>query len=382
MLAAASCVLVAACAGTTDADVSSSGDATTIASTAPAPSTTGVPQTTIPPAGTGDGDPVTIAFGGDIHYEGSLATTLAKAPDTMLAGVGDALATADLAVVNLETAVTSGGQRQEKAFAFSAPPEAFDSLRAGGADVISMANDHGMDYGPSGLAQTMQAVAEKSAPVIGIGNNESEAYRPFTAEVKGQRISVIAATQVLDSSLVAAWTATPTQGGVSSAKRIDRLVQAVTEARGQSDTVVVFLHWGTDKTLCPNTAQIDLAEKLVAAGADIVAGGHSHRVQGGGYLGDSYVHYGLGNLQFKAGSADARESGVLVVTVTGRRVDAAEWRPARIGADYLPVLETGTGAEASVARWNGRRDCTGLSGTAASAPSTTAPSTTATSPGA
>src|SRR5262245_47549444 len=76
----------AACAGTSDADVFTGTGLTT--TTAPGPATTGVPQTTIVPPGRGQGQPVTIAFGGDIHYDGTLATTLQQAPDTMLAGVG------------------------------------------------------------------------------------------------------------------------------------------------------------------------------------------------------------------------------------------------------------------------------------------------------
>ena len=96
--------------------------------------------------------------------------------------------------------------------------------------------------------------------------------------IKGQRIAVIGATQVLDDNLITAWTATDTQAGLASAKEVPRLVAAVQAARATNDTVVVFLHWGVEKQTCPSASQQELARTLVDAGADIVVGGHAHRL--------------------------------------------------------------------------------------------------------
>src|SRR5690242_8503615 len=102
-------LLVAACAGTTDADVTTAGgsSSTTVAGGATkGPTTTGLPQTTIPPPGsTGNGQPVTLAFGGDVNYDGTLLDTLRQSPGTMLAGVKSVIDGADLTVVNLETSI-------------------------------------------------------------------------------------------------------------------------------------------------------------------------------------------------------------------------------------------------------------------------------------
>src|SRR5690606_4017424 len=112
-------------------------------------------------------------------------------------------------------------------------------------------------------------------------------------DVRGHRIAVLAATQVLDSHLIEEWTAGPGKPGLASAKRVDRLVEAVRAAAAGADTVVVFLHWGIETHTCPAPRQQELAHALVEAGADIVVGGHAHRLQGGGRLGDAVVHYGL-----------------------------------------------------------------------------------------
>jgi len=316
----------------------------------------------------GSGEPVTLIFGGDIHFDGPLAQRLASDPAAILGGLQPLVSEADIAVVNLETAIGSGGDKAAKAFNFRAPPTAFGALTDAGVDVIAMANNHALDYGQSGLTETLNAAAALGAPIIGIGRNEAEALAPARFEVKGQRIAVINATDVLDANLMASWTATPDHPGVASAKRVDSLVAAVRAARSDSDTVVVFLHWGTEKTFCANDSQRSLAPKLVEAGADIIVGGHAHRVLGGGFLGHSFVGYGLGNLVFKTSSADARETGLMRITATGRRIDAAEWVPAQIGADFVPKLRVGADRDSAFAAWDARRGCSDLSTIPALAP--------------
>ena len=198
--------------------------------------------TTTPPP-----QPVTIAFAGDINFEGAMATRLAHDPQTAIGPFTDVLTAADLAVGNLETAVGTGGTPENKDFTFQAPPSAIDALRAGGFDVVSMANNHGRDFGPDGLVESLAVKdAQPDHFIIGIGHNDAEAYAPFTTTIHGQRIAVIGATQVLDEELITAWTATPTHPGLASAKRVDALVAAVQQARANADTVVVFLHWGIE----------------------------------------------------------------------------------------------------------------------------------------
>jgi poly-gamma-glutamate synthesis protein (capsule biosynthesis protein) len=302
---------------------------------------------------------VTIAFAGDSHFEGEIQPLLAGDPMTVLAAIGPVLSGADLAVLNLETAITTGGVAADKEFTFRAPPEAFDALRAVGVDAVSMANNHGLDYGEQGLADSLAAASAKSFPVFGIGTDEATAYAPFRAELDGQRIAVIGATLVLDDNLIDAWTATPTHAGLASAKRTDRLLQEVRAARETADTVVVFLHYGIEGQTCPEPRQTTIAGQLVDAGADIVVGGHSHRLQGAGRMGNALVAYGLGNFLFYARPGPGAESGVLLVTVTGRDIDSYEWVPARIRGGTPQPLD-GAEKEAAVAAWHGLRDCTGL----------------------
>jgi poly-gamma-glutamate synthesis protein (capsule biosynthesis protein) len=317
------------------------------------------PTTTAPRGPLGSGQAVTFAFGGDMHFETHVRTQLDTAASTMLDPLAPLFDGADLRIANLETAITERGTPAAKEFTFRAPPIAFEALLAGGIDVVSMANNHGVDFGVEGLQDSL-AAAGTELGVIGIGANADDAYRPYTTTINGQRIAVIGATQVLDDHLIAEWTATDQQGGLASAKEVDRLVAEVEAARSTSDTVIVYLHWGLERAACPTDVQKGLAPVLLDAGADIVVGGHAHRVQGAGRLGEGLVAYGLGNFVWNREDGPSGESGVLLVTATGRRVDSYEWRPARITGGIPRALE-GPARDQALAAWNGLRDCTGLS---------------------
>src|SRR5207253_5541500 len=177
--------------------------------------------------------PVTFAFGGDVHFEGPLATLLGADPNTVLAPVAPLLQRVDVAVVNLETAITTRGTPEPKAYTFRAPASALTALAAAGIDVANEANNHGVDYGPDGLVDTLaaRAAAMPTIAVTGIGENAADAYRPFTRTINGQRIAIVSASQVIDDPLITSWTATPTHAGIASAKDVDRLLAAVRTAR-------------------------------------------------------------------------------------------------------------------------------------------------------
>ena len=316
----------------------------------------GAPATARGPLGSGR--PVTFAFGGDVHFEGSLATKLSADP-SLLAPIAPVLGRADLAVVNLETAVTNGGSASAKTFVFRTPPTAFAALRGAGVDVASMANNHGMDFGEAGLRDSLAAARRYRFPVIGIGRDDTAAYAPYRRTVAGQRIASIGATQELDDLLIGAWTAGPGKPGLASAKDVPRLLRAVRETRRTSDTVVVFLHWGIELMQCPSSTQRTLARQLVGAGADVVVGGHAHRLQGTGRMGKALVSYGLGNFVWYGTSELSTRTGVLLVTATGRRVDGYRWVPARI-VDGIPRPLAAADRKREIASWQGLRACAGL----------------------
>lgn len=323
----------------------------------------------------GSGQAVTFAFAGDTHFvdqwdtEGGadyagipvLADQLRADPTRLLQPIAPVLAGADLAMVNLETAITQRGEPVAgKAYHFRSPAESFVALKAAGVDVVNMANNHALDYGPTGMEDTFDAIASSGIPVVGIGHDAEEAYRPYRTVIRGQRIAIFGAVDWLEPALVSGWTATETQPGLAFSIDPTRLLAAVRAARPAVDTLIVFLHWGIEQTHCASPEQHSLARSLVGAGADIIVGSHAHRVFGAGHFDGSLVAYGLGNFVYWREDGESGDSGVLLVTATGRHVDAYSWVPARI-THGIPVPATSAAATAGINEWAQRRVCSGLS---------------------
>ncbi len=300
-----------------------------------------------------------LAFAGDVHFMNALRARLDADPATAMGPFArETLSAADLAMVNLETAVTDRGSPVPKAYNFRAPATAFDALRAAGVDVVTQANNHGMDYGLVGLQDSLAAARQHQFPVVGIGADEDSAYAPRRFTVNGQRVAVLGATGVIDDALIPSWTAGPGQPGLASAYRLDRLAKAVTDARSGADLVVVYMHWSREGSDCPTDFARTVERTLVDAGADVIVGAHTHVLLGNGWDPKGpFVDYGLGNFVFYAsGSGPTTETGVLLLDVTGRRVTAAQWVPARIQGG-IPVRQTGGAGQGIV---DALRSCTGL----------------------
>jgi poly-gamma-glutamate synthesis protein (capsule biosynthesis protein) len=309
----------------------------------------------------GSGHAVMLAFGGDVHFEGVVRTKLFADPTSVFAAIAPVFKRADLAMVNLETAVTERGEpAPNKEYRFRAPASAFAALKAGGVDVATIANNHGMDYGETGLRDTLASARRSGFPLVGGGLNDSQAYAPYRVTIKGQRIAILGATQVIEPHLVWAWTAGPGKLGLASAYDVARLTGAVKKARKSADTVVVYLHFGIERAGCPSSMQTSIASSLIAAGADIVVGSHAHQLQGAGRSGKALVDYGLGNfVWYSRMSVASITTGVLKVSVTGRRINSYSLVPATISGGS-PVPLGGAKRAKAIVAWKALRGCTGL----------------------
>jgi hypothetical protein len=305
----------------------------------------------------------TFSFAGDVNFE-ELTKNRLSSPSTIFAEAQPGLTAADLTMVNLETAITTGGDKQVKSYNFRAPPVALTALRVSGVDVATMANNHAADYGASGLADTLAAITASKLPVVGIGANSASAYAPWVTTVRGVKIAVFAATAVQDETL-AHFTAGPSSAGVASAYS-GLLLNGVKRAKAAGDIVIVYLHWGTEYTTCADSTQHTLANQLAAAGATAVIGTHAHMLQGAGWRPDGvYVAFGLGNYlwwrQYFNGQDD---NGVLTLTFSaadGGKVIANKFAPSRLDPRGVPVPATGATLARIKAEWATATACGGLS---------------------
>jgi poly-gamma-glutamate capsule biosynthesis protein CapA/YwtB (metallophosphatase superfamily) len=306
----------------------------------------------------------TIAFAGDVHFSGRVRPRLDRDPATVFAQAKPALDRADLTMVNLETAITTGGVQQNKLFTFRAPPSALTALRDAGIDVATEANNHGADYGTPGLHDTLQAIRTSGFPVIGIGKDARQAFAPYTTTLNGVRVAIIAADQVQDETTLSLFSAGPHKPGVANAYS-PQLIRAVRDARRAGYVVIVYLHWGIEYQTCPSGDQASLADRLAQAGASAVVGTHAHVLQGAGWLPDhTYVAYGLGNyLWWMSFGNNQDDNGVLTLTFHRSRVVGDRFAPSHLDERGVPLPATGVERRRILAEWNGDRSCTDLRAT-------------------
>ncbi|MFE7559360.1 CapA family protein [Kitasatospora sp. NPDC057500] len=320
---------------------------------------------------------ITVAFAGDVHFEGRTEARLAvQPPETALGPIAKTLSAADLAVLNLETAITERGAAEPKTYTFRTSPKALTALKDSGVDVVSLANNHAVDFGADGLADTLAAKASSPVPVVGFGRNSQEAYAPYVTTVRGVKVAVVAASQVEDLTNQK-WRAGANKPGIASALDAAALVKAVGEAKRQAPVVLVYLHWGDEGKACPTGAQTAIAKKLAAAGATAVVGTHAHTMVGSGMLGDTYIGYGFGNFLWYGTSnyANSNETGVTTLTVSpAGKVLGEAFVPATIDDKGVPVPQSGATAAAALKRRDGLRGCTGLAPAPGAAPASGAAS--------
>lgn len=296
----------------------------------------------VPGAASSAAPEITLTFAGDVHFEDRVAELLDD-PATAFGPVAEELTEGDLTLVNLETPVSTRGTAEDKNYVFRAPDAAIPAMTAAGIDVVSLANNHTLDYGPEALADTIVKAEDGGLGTVGAGANIDEAFTPLRRTVQGVDVAILAFSQVDD--LAEEWAATPDRAGMAMAFDTERAYAAVRAARADSDLVVVLPHWGAEYDQCPTGRQQEFAAGLIDAGADILVGAHSHVLQGAGHQGDAYVAYGLGNfLWYSEGLREpfSARAGVLRLTVQGREV---------VRSDFVPTVMTDTGQPEVLTGW-------------------------------
>lgn len=308
------------------------------------------------PAASAPRSDITLAFAGDVHFTGRTATLL-NDPATAFGPIASVLRSSDFTALNLETAVTSRGTAQPKTYHFRTTPVAFRALREAGVSLVTLANNHVLDYGQVGLADTLAAARAAHFPYVGVGVNADAAWAPYVTTINGTTIAVIGVSQVAE--LASSWVATGTRPGEANAIDMTRTLAAVRAAKRLAKIVIVFMHWGTEGMSCPDVNQLALAPRLAAAGADIIIGSHAHELQGSGWLGHTFVAYGMGNFVWWENSYSTA-TGVLELTLHPNAPLTAHFMPAVVSSTGQPIELTGAAAQAAVAHYASLRSCARL----------------------
>ncbi|MFJ3583075.1 CapA family protein [Streptomyces sp. NPDC090127] len=188
----------------------------------------------------------------------------------------------DVRVTNLETAVTTRDDfAPGKAVHYRMHPDNLPSLTAVRPDVCVLANNHVLDHGRGGLADTLDALAKHGVRTVGAGEDGAAAARPALVDLPGGRRLVAYALGMASSGIPRDWAGTAHRGGVHyaagpTAATAARLLTRIRDTKRPGDLVLVSLHWGSNWGYALSRADVDYAHALIDAGADVVHGHSSH----------------------------------------------------------------------------------------------------------
>ncbi len=280
-----------------------------------------------------------LAAVGDIMLDRALGDALRSGDiDYLFAPIGDTLITPDYTIGNLESALGETGQPENKGYTFQAPPEAAEALRRAGFDILTLANNHAMDFGVEGLLEAINLIEANGMVAVGAGIDANEARRAAILSRNNFTIAILAYVDVpiefrgFDARV---WEAGPDSAGVAWADPVD-IQEDVSAALKDSDVVVVLLHSGYEYVERPSPPQVNAAHAAIDAGASLVIGHHSHVLQPVEFYKDSVIVYGLANFAFE--DAGPPETIILNVWIDEDGVRSIGIRPIIITADGRPRL--------------------------------------------
>ncbi len=245
---------------------------------------------------------ITIAAVGDIMLARDVADSVRRfGASYPFADAAPILQAADIAIGNLECVISTRGEPADKYFVFRAPPETALALRRAGLNLVTLANNHILDYGPIAFYDTLRLLEMMGIRGIGAGRNEQEALAPVVMSVKGVRLAFLAFARYPPESIGTfqgtEFVATADQPGIAWAE-IETISAAVAAARREVDQVIVALHAGYEYLYNPSEFQRAAARAAIDAGASLVLGHHSHTWQPIEFYGEGVILYSTGNFVF------------------------------------------------------------------------------------
>ena len=280
---------------------------------------------------------VHLAAVGDVMLDRALGEAIRAGDLTYpFAEIADLLIPADVTIGNLESAIGDQGAPVNKGYTFLAPPEAAQTLSMAGFDLLSLANNHALDYGPQALQQGMDLLHQQDIATVGAGPDQASAHQPHIRQVNGLTLAFLAYVHVpveVRGFDTQTWTATANHPGLAWADPAQ--IQAdVSDACQQADVAIVLLHSGYESVPEPSPPQIAAAHAAIDAGASLVIGHHAHVLQGIEFYRDGVIAYGLGNFAFE--DAGPPESAILNVWLDSDGVRQLEFMPVILEPDGHP----------------------------------------------
>lgn len=292
-------------------------------------------STPLPPSTLGDDRAVTIVVGGDWAPDLQQQRALMADAPSFYRDVAPLFRSAHLSIVNLEMPACQNRIPTVK----DGPNLALDpqivaaGLRSLGCTTACLANNHIMDYGPSGLLETLDVLRAHQIEPVGAGRNRAEAGRPSVVHIRGHKIAMVNAAEGEEAR---------SSDHIAGAAPLDiaGLCRQVSALAGSSHTVILILHAGREYVPIPPPYLRDAYRALANAGASIVIGHHPHVPQGMEIWKGVPIFYSLGNFVSRPTGANRyRNLGyLLTITLKQRALATVEIEPYEIGETGLILL--------------------------------------------
>jgi len=298
---------------------------------------------------------VSIVAVGDIMLGGTAQEVLLKEGyDYPFKNVAPLLKYADIVMGNLEgplTSICNSSMNLDKQYVFRSPADKVaPALSKAGFNLLSLANNHILDYGVIGMNDTIDALNQHRINYLGAGNNIHEARAGTIINPppvnKNRKLGFLSYSLTFPESFWAtsnsAGTAFGHQQQISDdIKRLGKL----------ADSVIVSFHWGREKTTRLRPYQPKLARAAIDAGASVVLGHHPHILQAIEQYNGGLIIYSLGNFVFGSYSPDAKTSVVARITLLDGHFYSAEFTPINVFNSeviFQPKILTGDAATAVI----------------------------------
>jgi poly-gamma-glutamate synthesis protein (capsule biosynthesis protein) len=289
---------------------------------------------------------------GDIMLAGSgSAPFKQRGYDYPFAATAAELHKGDIAVGNLEAPISRRSTEfTDKRFRFRTAPETAAALREAGFAVVTLANNHMMDFGPTGLQETLAYLDKAGVAHTGAGDSLAAARQEAVITVGEKRVAFLAYSFTFPT----AFYATPDSPG--TAPGYPRYFhEDIARARTSADHVIVSFHWGSEQAAIPRPYQVAAARSAIDAGADAVIGHHPHVLQGIEWYKKGIIFYSLGNFAFATMSRLSDRSAIARITL-GDGVKEVELVPVNVlnkEVRYQPQVLAGKKGKAVIDYLNG-----------------------------
>lgn len=284
---------------------------------------------------------ITIRFGGDVMMSSYFKTYIDMyGTSYMWEDVSDLISSAHYSIFNLETSVSlRGSDTKPTGYGFRSEPSTLKGLVDAGIDMVSLANNHVMDYGRDALEDTLCNISKNGIEYVGAGINLNEASKINYQTINDIKFAFIGASEILGYDTNKA---TNDKSGVFylDSKDLSYLEGKIQEAKENAQYVILILHWDREYENFPEEKTVNMAHTLIDSGADIIIGHHPHVLQGIEYYNKGIIYYSTGNFNFLIKNENASQSALFELNLDNEKIVSSKVYPTKINGCKANLLDS------------------------------------------